>query len=119
MQKNILGTYKATITVEKTIEWPVVWAAATLMWLYCNDNAAKRDFESQTAYSQFGNDIKIGNNLSKITKSQTWEFGCFHIILNKQSRDQWLGRNDAHVRHGNANATKRDFSNGRINPWYE
>ena len=54
-----------------------------------------------------------------MTKSQTWEFGCFHdMTLNKQSRDRWLGRNDAHVRHGNANATKRDFSNGRITPWY-
>ena len=28
-----------------------------LMWFYFNDNAAKRDFESPTAYSQFGMDI--------------------------------------------------------------
>ena len=28
-----------------------------LMWFYCNDNVAKRDFQSQTAYSQFGVDI--------------------------------------------------------------
>ena len=31
------------------------------------------------------------------------------MILNKQSMDQWLGCNEAHVRHGNANATKHDF----------
>ena len=47
----------------KIIEWPVVWAAATLMWFYCNDNPAKRDFESQTAYSQFGMDIVIRSGI--------------------------------------------------------
>ena len=41
----------------------MVWAAATLMWFYCNDNAAKRDFESQTAYSQFGMDILIRSGI--------------------------------------------------------
>ena len=45
------------------IEWPVVWAAATLMGFYCNDSAAKRDFESQTAYSQFGMDIIIRSGI--------------------------------------------------------
>ena len=49
--------------VEKTIDWLVVWAAATPMWFYPNDNAAKRDFESQTAYSQFGMDILIRSGI--------------------------------------------------------
>ena len=31
--------------------------------IYCNDNAAKRDFESQTAYSQFGMDILIRSGI--------------------------------------------------------
>ena len=35
----------------------------SLMWFYCNDNAAKRDFESQTAYSQFGMDILIRSGI--------------------------------------------------------
>ena len=41
----------------------MVWATATLMWFYCNDNAAKRDFESQTAHSQFGMDIPIRSGI--------------------------------------------------------
>ena len=36
---------------------------AELMWFYCNDNVAKRDFESQTAYSQFGMDIVIRSGM--------------------------------------------------------
>ena len=48
---------------KKIIEWPVVWAATTLLWFYCNDNPAKRDFESQTAYSQFGMDILIRSGM--------------------------------------------------------
>ena len=34
-----------------------------LMWFYCNDNAAKRDFDSQTAYSQFVVDIVIRSGI--------------------------------------------------------
>ena len=34
-----------------------------LMWFSCNYNAAKRDFESQTAYSQFGMDIVIRSGI--------------------------------------------------------
>ena len=34
-----------------------------LMWFYCNDNPVKRDFESQTAYSQFGMDIVIRSGI--------------------------------------------------------
>ena len=41
----------------------MVWAAATLLWFYCNDNAAKRNFELQTAYSQFGMDILIRSGI--------------------------------------------------------
>ena len=48
---------------KKTIEWSVVWAAATLMWFCCNDNAAKRDFKSQTAYSEFGMDILMRSGI--------------------------------------------------------
>ena len=34
-----------------------------LIRFYCNDNAAKRDFQSQTAYSQFGMDIVIRSGI--------------------------------------------------------
>ena len=34
-----------------------------LVWFYCNDNATKRDFESQTTYSQFGMDIVIRSGI--------------------------------------------------------
>ena len=47
-----------------------------LMWFYCNDNVAKRDFESQTAYSQFAMDIVIRSGIiyqnDQISNVRVW-----------------------------------------------
>ena len=51
------------LNLKRQTETSVVWAAATFLWFYCNDYPAKRDFESQTAYSQFGMDILIRSGI--------------------------------------------------------
>ena len=88
------------------------------MWFYCNDNAAKRDFQSQTAYSQFGMDIVKRSGIIYYKwpniKRESLDASIIWFWTNSQGTGDW----DVMIgRHGNANATKRDFSNAT--PWYE
>ena len=90
-----------------------------LMWFYCNDNAAKRDFESQTAYSQIGMGIVKRSGIIYYKWPTLKRENLDASIIWFWTNSQETGDCDVHVRYGNANATKRDFSNGRITPWYE
>ena len=78
---------------KKIIEWPVVWAAATLLWFYCNDNPAKRDFESQTAYSQLGMDILIRSGMIYYKwpniKRESLDVSIIWFWTNSQGTGDW------------------------------
>ena len=64
-----------------------------LMWFYCNDNAAKRDFESQTAYSQFGMDIVIRSGIIYYKwpnlKRESLDVSIIWFWTNSQGTGDW------------------------------
>ena len=66
---------------------------AELMWFYCNDNAAKRHFESQTVYSQFVMDIVIRSGMIDYKwpnlKRESWDASIIWFWTNSQGTDDW------------------------------
>ena len=64
-----------------------------LMWFYCNDNAAKRDFESQTAYSQFDMDIVIRSGIIYYKwpnlKRESLDVSIIWFWTNSQGTGDW------------------------------
>ena len=64
-----------------------------LMWFYCNDNAAKRDFESQMAYSQFGLDIVIRSGIIYYKwpnlKRESFDVSIIWLWTNSQWTGDW------------------------------
>ena len=63
------------------------------MWFYCNDNAAKRDFESQTAHSQFGMDIVIRSGMNYYKwpnlKRESLDVSIIWFWTNRQGTSDW------------------------------
>ena len=62
-QSTILWMADSHLGIRNSVSKWLCPSYTELMWFYCNDNAAKWDFESQTAYSQFGIDIVIRSGI--------------------------------------------------------